>query len=245
VPPADSPTPSPVAKSLPHSRQAATPDPQFTGRVDELLAPEDSANADALAAMTTTTPELGAPLRPKDRSLRHPALAGKAPSPAASAFMAWVAQAVGSGALKYNEDGAQVHFVPEGALLLSPEIFRRFMVAHEGVGDGPIAALRSTHGERAFARLQNELAKSGWTLRNGDENLHYYQFIKADRTLSRAASFYLIKRPELFWNPVPPANDRIRPAARPKKLAVPASTASALGPHPAGQPKDPPAEREK
>ena len=58
--------------------------------------------------------------------------------------MAWVAQAVGSGALKYNEDGALVHFVREGALLLSPETFRRFMAAHEGVAEGPIAMLRAT-----------------------------------------------------------------------------------------------------
>jgi len=87
--------------------------------------------------------------------------------------------------------------------------------------------------------LQNELAKSGWTLRNGDENLHYYQFVKADKTLSRAASFYLIARPELFWNPVPPANDRIRPAARPKKSPVPAGMTSDLAASHQSQAKDP------
>lgn len=202
---------------------------QDADEADELLSQEDTASADTRAATASTTPELGSPLRPKDRSLRHPTVAGKGPSPGASAFMAWVAQAVGSGELKYNEDGALVHFVREGALLLSPEVFRRFMAAHEGVTNGPIAALRMTHGDRAFARLQNELAKSGWTVRNGDENLHYYRFIKADKTLSRIASFYLIGRPELFWNPVPAANDRIRPAARPKKLPVPAGVAVSPG----------------
>lgn len=136
--------------------------------------------------------------------------------------MAWVAQAVGSGALKYNEDGALVHFVPEGALLLTPEIFRRFLSEHEGVADGPIAALRQSHGDRAFARLQNELAKSGWTVRNGDENMHYYAFTKADKSLSRTASFCLIGAPELFWNPVPAPNERITRAPRPKRMTLPA-----------------------
>lgn len=220
--------PPPTASTTEHSI-APMHTLQDADEADELLSQEDTASADTRAATASTTPELGSPLRPKDRSLRHPTVAGKGPSPGASAFMAWVAQAVGSGELKYNEDGALVHFVREGALLLSPEVFRRFMAAHEGVTNGPIAALRMTHGDRAFARLQNELAKSGWTVRNGDENLHYYRFIKADKTLSRIASFYLIGRPELFWNPVPAANDRIRPAARPKKLPVPAGVAVSPG----------------
>jgi hypothetical protein len=135
--------------------------------------------------------------------------------------MAWVAQSVGSGSLKYNEDGALVHFVPEGALLLSPEIFRRFLSEHESVEGGPIADLRQSHGDRAFARLQNELAKSGWTVRNGDENMHYYAFTKADKSLSRTASFCLIGKPEVFWNPVPTPNERITRAPRPKRMALP------------------------
>ncbi len=137
--------------------------------------------------------------------------------------MAWVASAVGTGELAYNEEGALVHFCSAGVLLLSPEIFRRFMSAHEAVADGPVAALRASHGERAFARLQNELARSGWTTRNGDENLHYYSFTKADGSPSRTAAFYLLPRPQIFWNPVPAPNERIKPAARPRKLALPAA----------------------
>ena len=135
--------------------------------------------------------------------------------------MAWVAHAVGSGALKYNEDGALVHFVPQGCLLLSPEIFRRFVDEHREMPEGPVAGLLASHGDKSHTRLQNELAKSGWSQRNGDENLHYYAFTKADGSLSRAAAFYLLPKPQLFWNPVPRPNDRIRPVARAKKLAVP------------------------
>ncbi|OYV02431.1 MAG: hypothetical protein CFE45_00340 [Burkholderiales bacterium PBB5] len=193
--------------------------------VGDTLSLAESARLVADNERPTTTPELGKPLRPREKGQRPAGaavVAGRTPSPAATAFMAWVAQAVGSGALKYNEDGSLVHFIPEGALLLSPEIFRRFLSEHEAVADGPIAALRQFHGDRAFARLQNELAKSGWTVRNGDENMHYYAFTKADKSLSRTASFCLIGKPELFWNPVPAPNERITRAPRPKRMTLPA-----------------------
>lgn len=177
---------------------------------------ERAAEARSLPATAAT---LGPPTRPhQPESQPRPK---KAPTPAAEAFMAWVAHAVGSGDLKYNEEGALVHFVAQGCLLLSPEIFRRFLDVHRELVDGPVATLLSTHGDKAFTRLQNELAKSSWTQRNGDENLHYYAFTKADGGLSRVASFYLLPRPQLFWNPVPAANDRIKAVQRPKKLVAP------------------------
>lgn len=212
----DEPKAAPVQRA-PAAATASEDDDRLTPAESASLAPEDS--------RPTTTPELGKPLRPREKGQRPAGAAvggGRTPSPAATALMAWVAQAVGSGALKYNEDGALVHFVPEGALLLTPEIFRRFLSEHEGVADGPIAALRQSHGDRAFARLQNELAKSGWTVRNGDENMHYYAFTKADKSLSRTASFCLIGKPELFWNPVPAPNERITRAPRPKRMTLPA-----------------------
>lgn len=215
--------------SYPLSEQPPTPPMPPGVQDDDRLSPADSASLVTEERRTTTTPELGNPLRPREKGQRPTGTAvggGRTPSPAATAFMAWVAQAVGSGALKYNEDAALVHFVPEGALLLSPEIFRRFLAEHEAVADGPIAALRQSHGERAFARLQNELAKSGWTVRNGDENMHYYAFTKADKSLSRTASFCLIGKPELFWNPVPAPNERITKAPRPKRMALPAGAVS-------------------
>lgn len=203
---------------------AAVVDPAHLDSDTGLLDPTDTAHQDLVGPRATSTPELGAPLRPKEKHVKVPgSLSTKGPSPAATAFMAWVANGVGSGAIKYNEEAAPVHFVREGALLLTPEVFRRFLSEHEAVTDGPIAALRASHGDRAFARLQNELAKSGWAVRNGDENVHPYAFVKADKQLSRAASFFLIGRPDLFWNPVPEPNDRIRQAPRPKKMELPGS----------------------
>lgn len=199
----------------------------------EILAPHEAADLAEGRSTPKQAPELTltAPLRPRERTNGHPS-PPKMPSPAAQAFLAWLAQSVGSGELRYNEDGSLVHFVPEGALLLSPEIFRRFLVVFRAVDSGPIFELLQGHGENAYKRLQNELAKSGFTLRNGDENLHPYQFVKADGTLSRTASFYLLRQPELLWNPVPKPNDRIKRAGRPpapkggaKALRLPATAA--------------------
>lgn len=158
---------------------------------------------------------VGVPARPHVGS-NHPKPA-KAPTPAAEAFVAWVAHGVATGELRYNEEGALVHFVKAGCLLLSPEIFRRFIDVHKELSTGAVAELIATHEERAFARLQNELAKSGWTRRAGDENLHHWSAVKADGSLSRPAAFYLLPNPELFWNPVPPPNERLKPTPRPPK----------------------------
>ncbi len=203
-------------------------DPQQDG----ILAAHEAADLGEHRASAQQTPvlTLTAPLRPRERTAGHPK-PPKMPSPAAQAFLGWVAQAVGTGELRYNEDQAMVHFVAEGALLLSPEIFRRFFEVHRSVADGPIAELRTSHGDSAYKRLQNELARSGFTLRNGDENLHYFAAVKADGSLSRPASFYLLRQPELLWNPVPRPNERLkrtaRPAAGPKKLTLPATAGAA------------------
>ena len=186
---------------------------------DGLLAPHEMADLHVepsthAAPHTGPAQTLGSPLRPHQPSGPKPA---KGATPAAEAFMAWVAEAVGTGVLKYNEEGALVHFAAEGCLLLSPEIFKRFIDGRREDEEGPIHALLQSHGDKAYARLQNELAKSGWTRRNGDENLHYYAFTKTDGSLSRVVSCYLLPQPELFWNPVPKANERLRAVARTKK----------------------------
>ena len=211
---------------------------------DDVLAPEDSATRVEHVPTSSAPTSLGQPLRPKERSRLAPQSSHAAqpvravlrgPSPAAEAFLAWVAHSIGDGTLRYNEEAALVHFCNEGCLLLSPEIFRRFLASQNGP-DGPVAQLRATHGDRAYARLQNELAKSGWTVRNGDENLHYYAFVKADGSVSRPAAFYLLREPSRLWNPVPATNERIRaieralparpptrPPGAPRKLELPAN----------------------
>lgn len=222
--PAAGPAPTPEEEPMPQIDHAQLTAPAEDAD-DVLLRPHEAA---CLAPDPQPSPHkpavattLGSPLRPHQPTGPKPA---KAPTAAAEAFMAWVTDAVGSGALKYNEDGALVHFAAEGCLLLSPEIFKRFIDARREDESGPVHALLQSHGDKAYARLQNELAKSGWTRRNGDENLHYYAFTKTDGSLSRVVSCYLLPQPQLFWNPVPRANERIRAVTRAKK-AKPAPAA--------------------
>lgn len=169
---------------------------------------------------TEASTDLIAPVKPLEQP-RNGARPRKDGSPAAKAFMRWVQLGVNSGELKYNETGALVHFVQEGCLLLSPEIFKRFVREHESVESGEVADLIKEHGERSFTRLQNEFAKSPWTVRNGDENLHYYAFTKHAGGVSPTSSFYLIGDPGLFWRPVPEPNHRIVKTERPTKKVKP------------------------
>lgn len=188
---------------------------------DSQLDRNDTARVEPHIQRAEASAEVSQPLKPFEKKRKLPSPAKDAP-PLAKAFMAWVAQCVNTGEIKYNEDGALVHFVPEGALLFSPEIFRRFVLEHEAVTEGPVRDFLRQHGDRAFAKLQNELSKSGYTRRNGDENLHYYVFTKASGGVSRVAAYYLIAHPELFWRPVPPPNPRIQRAERSaKKLPLP------------------------
>lgn len=170
--------------------------------------------------VVTTTTDIDAPQRPYERPKKGPRPAKDA-TPATNAFLSWVQSSVATGHLKYNEPGSMVHFVPDGMLLFSPEIFRRFLSAHSEVESGPVAALIASHGDKAFQRLQNELAKSPYAVRNGDENLHYYAFNKHDGGLSAVSSYFLIGQPSLFFNPVPPPNSRIVKATRPARKLRP------------------------
>lgn len=170
--------------------------------------------------VVTTATDIDAPQRPYERPKKGPRPAKDA-TPATNAFLSWVQSSVATGHLKYNEPGSLVHFVPDGMLLFSPEIFRRFLSAHSEVASGPVAALIASHGDKAFQRLQNELAKSPYAVRNGDENLHYYAFSKHDGGLSAVSSYFLIGQPSLFFNPVPPPNSRIVKATRPARKLRP------------------------
>lgn len=161
---------------------------------------------------------IAAPQQPYERPHKGPK-PSKDASPAAIAFLRWVQEKVANGQLKYNEPNAVVHFCAEGMLLLSPEIFRRFLAEHQDVQDGPVAALKLSHPDKMMQRLQNEVAKSPYTLRNGDENLHYYAFTKHEGGVSAASAYFLIPQPQLLFNPVPALNSRILKTAKPVRAA--------------------------
>lgn len=223
----DAPSPSPaiiepddLAQSSPSSMTAAVDDGDDLLEMDA-AAPSDIRKLDPREPRRTeASTDLIAPVKPLEQP-KTGARPRRDGTPAAKAFMRWVQLGVNSGELKYNETGALVHFVQEGCLLLSPEIFKRFVREHDGVESGEVADLIKEHGERSFTRLQNEFAKSPWSVRNGDENLHYYAFTKHAGGVSPTSSFYLIGDPGLFWRPVPEPNHRIVKTERPTKKVKP------------------------
>lgn len=238
VPPAKAASDEPAAKPVPTSPR---PEAHRVVNVEdaEHLSAEDQADPAAMASAPTPrasrtavdTVALSAPRITREEAIASPQQPHQKPkkspkpakdaTPAANAFFLWVQAGVASGHLKYNEPQALVHFVPEGMLLLSPGIFRRFLEDHDGVASGPVAALSQAFGDKAMQRLQNEVAKSPYTLRNGDENLHYYAFTKHDGGTSATSSFFLAPQPQLFFNPVPPLNSRIVKSARPARKMKP------------------------
>jgi integrating conjugative element relaxase (TIGR03760 family) len=220
-------TPPPVACPAPIAPEQTRYDQE------EHLPADDQASLQAIQGLQQSGPphpngpvalEIQAPLAPFTKPKKGNPSPKKDAAPVAKIFVAWLAQAVSTGQIKYNEQGGLVHFVPEGALLFSPEIFKRFIADYQHGGIGPIAELITSHGEQAFSKVQNQLAKSPWAVRNGDENLHYYAFTKHNGTLSSTSSYFLLGQPELFWRPVPPPNPRIVKSARPPKRQLPGST---------------------
>lgn len=174
----------------------------------------------AVTGKTLITRDLpiAAPQQPYEKPHKGPK-PSKDATPAAIAFLRWVQEKVSNGQLKYNEPNAVVHFCAEGMLLLSPEIFRRFLTEHQDVQDGPVAALKVSHPDKMMQRLQNEVAKSPYTQRNGDENLHYYAFTKHEGGVSAASAYFLVPQPQLLFNPVPALNSRILKTAKPVRQA--------------------------
>lgn len=189
----------------------------------------DAPNPVPLKVAAAVDGEIASPQQPFEKP-KQPKRTGAKPvkdaTAAANVFFRWVQASVADGNLKYNEPNALVHFAPEGMLMLSPEIFRRFLKEHEDASEGPISDLKASHGDKALQRLQNEVAKSPYTQRNGDENLHYYAFTKHDASLSAVSSYFLVNQPQLFFNPVPAVNPRILKSGRPAKKLKPVGAKS-------------------
>ncbi len=131
--------------------------------------------------------------------------AGVARVPAlAERFMAWLRQGIADGTLRVNTAGALVHFVEEGMLLVSPRIFRAF--AQQCGGNG--SAVPAGDPDIGLA-VQRQVLRAGWHLRAGKGvNFLVYKFSGGDRAVSRLSGV-VIRNPERFINPLPPANSRL------------------------------------
>lgn len=137
---------------------------------------------------------------------------GKAPSQAkesAMRFFAWVQQGVAEGTLKYNAPDARIHFVPEGMLLVSPATFRDFAAVFGDVGH--TTAPGANGKERLGNGIQNAVKRSGLVVPAAKGNyLHRYQILRSGSQGGSFLNCFLVPRPELLFNPVPPVNPLLK-----------------------------------
>jgi integrating conjugative element relaxase (TIGR03760 family) len=133
----------------------------------------------------------------------------KAPSMAAQRFMRWVQEGLANGDLMYNRADAMIHFVPEGMMLVSPAIFRRFaeLFGEEGTGTPSDRA-----GSQLGTGIQRQVTNAGWNLQSGEKksNIQRYTIIGLDGKGKNLISGVVIEDPSRFVNPLPPVNPVIR-----------------------------------
>lgn len=128
---------------------------------------------------------------------------GKA-RPNADAFMAWVQTGLGNGELNYNESDALVHFVNEGMALVTPKIFRTYLLTHQFMGEVGLS-------KDPLRALQQEVQKGGYIARNPEEktSFHYYR-VERDGTEGAVITCYLVPNPQAYIRPVPSPNPLLK-----------------------------------
>jgi len=122
--------------------------------------------------------------------------------------MDWLQAGLADGSLPFNEQGAVVHFVPEGMLLVSPRIFGDYaMQCGEQTRRGP-AAFAEANTEIGKA-IQLQVLRAGWHVRGRKRsNILSYQVMRGDDPVSRLSGV-VIRNPERFVSPVPPVNPQL------------------------------------
>ncbi len=150
-----------------------------------------------------------APMRLPDKPIKpdrlaKPKAAAQGPSEAALRFMGWLQQGLANGSIAHNETGAMVHFAAEGMLLISPRIFRHFAERFGEKGDGTPSNLVE---DKLGTGIQREVIKAGWHLLGPKKtNVHKYQVVRRNGRGGSQLSVMIIREPQRFIEPVPPAN---------------------------------------
>jgi integrating conjugative element relaxase (TIGR03760 family) len=153
-----------------------------------------------------------APMRLPDKPIKpdglaKPKAASQGPSDAALRFMGWLQQGLANGGIAHNETGAMVHFAAEGMLLISPRIFRHFAERFGEKGDGTPSNLAE---DKLGTGIQREVIKAGWHLLGPKKtNVHKYQVVRRNGRGSSQLSVMIIREPQRFIEPVPPANPHL------------------------------------
>jgi integrating conjugative element relaxase (TIGR03760 family) len=153
-----------------------------------------------------------APMRLPDKPIKpvglaKPKAAPQGPSDAALRFMGWLQQGLANGGIAHNETGAMVHFATEGMLLISPRIFRHFAERFGEKGDGTPSKLAE---DKLGTGIQREVIKAGWHLIGTKKtNVHKYQVVRRNGKGGSQLSVMIIREPQRFIEPVPPANPHL------------------------------------
>lgn len=133
------------------------------------------------------------------------ALRPRGPSPEVDRFMDWLQAGLADGSLPFNEPSAVVHFVPEGMLLVSPQIFRNYAMqcgehnrrSPAGFGEGDTEIGKA---------IQLQVLRAGWHVRaRKRSNTLSYQVMRGVDPVS-TLSGVVIRNPERFVTPVPAVN---------------------------------------
>jgi integrating conjugative element relaxase (TIGR03760 family) len=153
---------------------------------------------------------------PKEASKKTGGKSGATPSDAALRFMGWLQQGLADGGLPYNTTTALVHFVRVNLreqeetmmLLVSPAVFRAFAEAY---GDQATGVDGEVEPSKLGMGIQMAFTQAGWHQPAArGRNIHRFQVIRRGDSGGSLLNGFLVRNPEQFVNPVPPANERLR-----------------------------------
>ena len=176
--------------------------------LDDLDAPIDDGKT-ALEANLIQSTAPDSQLPPPSIPLSVPPQYGRhdtnAPPEAAIRFMSWLQAGLADSTLPFNQQGAMVHFVREGLLLVSPRIFQHFAKHFGEDGRGAVSSSSREKKDVGLA-IQKRWFKAGWHSRGENGvNIWSYQLLRAGKPAVRISGV-VIADPQRFVNPVPPVN---------------------------------------
>jgi hypothetical protein len=137
----------------------------------------------------------------------HPESADPIPPGLGGDFMRWVRSGLKDRSLVINTPEALVHRVPDGLLLLSPGIFRVYLLSHAEQTGGAREAPQMVADP--LRHLQREVFKLGWHV-NSDSGVTLHAYVWRDGPkLGVKVHGVLISPAQRLAEPLPPVNEAL------------------------------------
>jgi Putative conjugal transfer nickase/helicase TraI C-term len=134
------------------------------------------------------------------------------PQQNANAFLDWLHAELEFGSVTHNQADSMVHFVPQGILLRSPQIFKDFLKYHDAIGLHIKPTIR-------LKILQRELQKSGYLLFNLTDSSYFHRYElcseldNKNNYSGKTACFYLVENNQIQLSEKPSFSSCVRAAA--------------------------------